>query len=213
LIPNSYRERLIEAIRETPAGIYGAEVCQHCGEVDTFRGYWSAMFQHFGSEYLCTKCLRSYKRDPKEPGVSSREIDLADREIKKRGYRFCEVCQARVEASSENQHPAEWGPEWICPGCVSRIERIHPSERPGDVVHEMTRRRYLDIECPRDEKLRSFHFMVEDMRLTLDEGWGGPPKPGLKGTPEERRTEALRKLGEVHGRDYVAEEEQRNRKK
>ncbi len=60
----AYRERIIEAILDTPAGIYGAEVCQHCGEVATFRGYWVAVFFHFGPEFICSRCVRRYKREP-----------------------------------------------------------------------------------------------------------------------------------------------------
>ena len=59
---------------------------------------------------------------------------------------------------------------------------------------------------PTDKELRAFHTMVEDMKLILNEGWGEPPKRGLAGTPEQRRRQALRRLGELHGRDYLAEE-------
>ncbi len=90
---------------------------------------------------------------------------------------------------------------------MTAIRHANPSVAPGDVVKAMTKRRYLDRECRTDKDLRAFHFMVEDMKLTLDEGWAGPPKRGLAGTPEQRRREALRRLGEVHGRDYLAEKD------
>jgi hypothetical protein len=40
-------------------GIYGAEVCQLCGEVKTFSGWAAAMFLHVGnSGFSCADCCR-----------------------------------------------------------------------------------------------------------------------------------------------------------
>src|SRR2546425_710277 len=83
----AYRERIIKAILDTPAGIYGAEVCQHCGEVETFRGYWDAVWKHLSSSFICGRCVELYKRDPSELGIMGSDITFAGEEVERRDFR------------------------------------------------------------------------------------------------------------------------------
>lgn len=205
---NQYRQRLIKHILATKAGVYGAEVCQHCGEIKTFQMYWSAVFAHLSGEFVCTDCTRSYVPDADQIGLNSNDVHRASEELRSRNYRFCEVCKTRIRVDEGGSRSNRIARYWLCSRCKGRLLSEHGPDKMVDALQTLIRRRYLDVECRTDKQLRDFDIMVHDMRFTLDEGWGGPPKPGLRGTRSERWKKVLRELGEIHGRDYLAEKRQ-----
>ena len=203
---SAYRERVIRHILGTNAGIYGAEVCQMCGEIRTFRHLWIAQFTHSGPDFLCTGCIRTFKPDPNEIGTSFTVARDAFKELRKRRSRMCELCRSTIEDADRDRHA--YGPsvpKWVCPPCSERVLSEHGSEWPHDLLRDLSRRRFLEIRCPTDDELRGWGRMVAEMRFDLDEGWAGSPKPGLVGTREERWREMVREVGEVHGVNYLSD--------
>jgi hypothetical protein len=191
---DAYRERIVKHILSAHAGIFGAEVCQVCGELGTYRSLAGAYATHHWS-HRSFICPLGHKAPHIKAALKRRE-------------RFCEVCEAEFRTKGHNQVCFY---HCVCDGCIDEIKKTQPDREVCKVVIELTRRRYLDLECPTDEKLRAFDFMVQKMRFLLDEGWAAPPKPGLTGTKKARGHEVLGRLGEVHGRDYFAEKRQKLR--
>ncbi len=179
------RERIIRHILGTHGGIYGAEVCQVCGEVGTYFSLAGARIRHLGYPYEFVG----------EHGHSAAEVKSA---LGSR-HRYCEVCGTRFNLGDESR----LGYNPVCDACRHEIGERERGRPAHEVVTELTRRRYIDLKHPTDEKLRAFDRLVTEMRFELDEGWGGPPKPGLKGTREERWRRTLRQIGKLHGIDYL----------
>ena len=184
----AYRERIIRHILDVHAGIYGAEVCQVCGEIGTYRSLAGAYKRHykFRAEFIGRH------------GHSAAEVEKAMRGR----HRFCEVCRTRFVPKTDNRV----GYHRVRDTCLHEIGARDPNRPVLDAIRRLTRRRYIDLECPTDEKLRAFDRMVTEMRFELDEGWAGPPKPGLKGTREERWRMVVEKTSQRHGIEYLTEE-------
>jgi hypothetical protein len=101
------REEIIErainkpAVGGTVVGIFGAEPCQVCGKVDTFRGFVNAMASHWGGSFACSACRSQLGHDNIRAAVESSPL------------RYCVHCLS--------PHPAEdsvhEGSSWVCPAC------------------------------------------------------------------------------------------------
>ena len=116
------RERLTQAIvADRRGGIYGAEVCQVCGEIGVYEGFFGALGSHREGEFVC------FHHSDEERAM-----------LKGRDARFCEQCLMRVsraEALRVGQH-------WLCRVCAN-----DPAKRDDGASHPLSglsRRRYLD---------------------------------------------------------------------
>src|SRR5438034_5587393 len=89
-----YRERLIRNILATQAGIYGAEVCQVCGQVGTYFSLAGAYGTHykFHGEFIG------------KHGHTGSEANAAI----KGPVRFCEVCLSRFGKAEGSKVSYHW---------------------------------------------------------------------------------------------------------
>ena len=127
------RTRMIEAIVAEAPGIYGAEVCQVCGQIGTFSGWASAVGSHFGKDH---QFIASGHRHPKH---TRRQLD-------DRSRRHCEVCCTPVTrelAQAVSYH-------WLCDAC-SRTLTPSPERGLAGAVTGLVMRRYIDMQS--DEHL------------------------------------------------------------
>jgi hypothetical protein len=148
-------------------GIYGADVCALCGELDTFRGWAMAVYGcHIGPhrEYVCQACWRRIV--PKgEFGISAQHgrITAALRESK---VRYCRLCQAQIERDPR------WGTRErfvrVCSTCLEglRHENLIDADEIATMLKGRVRRRYLELLDSRE--LEQMSGMVIEMREDLD---------------------------------------------
>lgn len=103
------RSRLLEALAAVPApsnplrGIYGSKVCQTCGEIDSFAGFYSAVGSH------------GVNRDPSSlisPGLFVGPHHGHGRTPGFQGHLFCEFCRSAVPWI-----PGDPLPELVCREC------------------------------------------------------------------------------------------------
>jgi ribosomal protein L37AE/L43A len=141
------RERSIEAILNSPWGIYAAEVCQLCGAIGTFSGWANAVGSHVrlcaGGEFVAPDHDHQYGRHAPE---RYRAI------LESQGWRFCDVCQARVphrQAQAVNSY-------WLCAACARQAAA--GTETVGQMLNTLGRRRYL--ERMTDEELSGWERSV-----------------------------------------------------
>ena len=182
------RERIIRNILDrrtsmgSGVGIFGAKVCQLCGEIGSFRGLAGAMASHFVHDFVAIQ----HEHGSRE----SRRDALRDQP-----YRFCERCRARVTPA------AKVGSQYVCGPCRRRLPADSADLR--DALKELERRRFIDREIGDDERLRRFDLSLEADRLELEEMYArGMDRFKLETERTERWREALRRLGQVHGVDY-----------
>ncbi len=120
---SAYRESLIASILVKPFPIYGAEVCQRCGEVKTFHGWAGAMATHRAGEFVCHDCRGR-----------PQAVDEAPARLK-----ACEVCGDRArgtESAGAGKH--------VCRGCWATLRRSRPGRAIAQVLDELSRRRNLE---------------------------------------------------------------------
>lgn len=101
--PEKRREIIERAIDKpgpmgTRAGIFGAEPCQVCGRLGTFRGWVSAMTSHWGGAFTCPPCQRELVKplrpsDPGELTVLGKKVQAF---LQAAPYRYCLYCLERV---------------------------------------------------------------------------------------------------------------------
>ena len=143
------REKVIERAINKPAlggaaGIFGAEPCQICGEVGTFRGFASAMASHWGGAFACGSCRGRLGNDGIRPAVEASP------------QRYCLHCLSRYPKSECIQD----GSKWTCKPCLE----AHPDD-------SITRRRYVEMACDTDEKLALLDLSLEATVLDMEETW------------------------------------------
>src|SRR3954447_24961907 len=89
------RDRMIDAILASPWGIYGAEVCQSCGEIGTFRGWASAVGSHFGKGHQFIASDHQHSKETRSV------LDAESR-------RFCEICSRAVTRETAKGVSYHW---------------------------------------------------------------------------------------------------------
>lgn len=190
---NPYRERLIRSIlekRQVPriaAGIMGAEVCQLCGEVGAFWGWATAIGTHPGGEFVA-------------PAHQHGSHDKWRRRLERQSHRFCEICAARISRREREEHT-------ICHACREERDRRFPGIEVREWLRELSFRRYVQVQDWSDEQLRSYDLNLEMLRLEAEEeGLGGLERLRLEIDRGGRAREALRRVGELHGVDYLGGE-------
>ena len=134
------RELLIEAILgvRTPdgsglAGIWGREVCQVCGELGDYVGYWPAVCSHQGGQFHCIGHEHPPKRIPQQPWTT----------------RHCEVCTRAFPLAELRRS----GHRWVCRACDS------PASSDDELdarLKRLARARFLDARCPDELSLLSW---------------------------------------------------------
>jgi len=144
------REKVIERAISKPvfggaAGIFGAEPCQICGEVATFRGFASAMASHWGGAFACATCRGRLGNDGIRPVVEASP------------RRYCLQCLSQYPKSECIQD----GSKWTCRPCLEA--------QPDDSI---SRRRYVEMTCDTDEKLAALDISLEAAVLDMEETWG-----------------------------------------
>ena len=209
---DEYRERIISNIlsRRTRdgggVGIYGAEVCQLCGEIDTFSGWAAAMGVHFPfnrgpSEFVCGECRR--KLIPVGVYAVGRRSDAVVRSLEARAHRYCESCATAVPRAPRFRAGRS---RWVCDVCRERLTAGGADA--ADQLGELVRRRYLERTLRTDDELRRFDLNMDGTRFEMDEdSVHGADRLRAESTRAERAREALRRIGKVHGIDYLGEEE------
>ncbi|MDQ3647604.1 MAG: hypothetical protein M3433_03280 [Actinomycetota bacterium] len=124
---SAYRESLIASILVKPFLIYGAEVCQSCGEVKTFHGWAGAMATHRAGEFVCHDCRG---RVAVAEAPSRQEL--------------CEVCRGPAHRSEAAGHG-----RYVCRRCRPALRRARPGSAIGGVLDELSRRRNLERRTTR----------------------------------------------------------------
>jgi hypothetical protein len=155
-------------------GIYGAEVCQLCGEVKTFSGWAAAMFLHVGnSGFSCADCCRAEQRriDPtsSDSVICSRAFGNVRARLASQPIRYCQVCCAKVLAEPDNHVDRHW----LCQDCRNVIDSTHPLVSPEDVLGNLVRVRHVWLTCQSAEDLERFGVRIEATRRALEEIMAG----------------------------------------
>lgn len=177
---NEKREQLIDeilAVRSkwggTGVGIYGADICALCGEIDTFRGWARAMFgTYFGPhrEFVCRGCWHRIVPEG-ETGVGEQRR-LLSAALSRSEVRYCQLCQKQVDRHPRwNDHAARL--VHLCDPCRTalRAEGLTDPDELKQMLSDRVRRRYLELL---DEgEIRQWRATVEDMREELDAQAGG----------------------------------------
>jgi hypothetical protein len=132
------RERPAQAIVADHRGIYGAEVCQVCGEIGVYEGFYGALGSHWGGQFVC---LRHHHSD------EERAI------LKGRGERFCEQCLIRVSRTGALRLGHSW---WLCRACAN--DPAWRDDGAADPLRELSKRRYLDRRS--DTRIRRWGYSV-----------------------------------------------------
>ena len=131
------REGLTQAIVADHRGIYGADVCQACGKIGVYEGFYGAVGSHRGGEFVC---LRHHHSD------EEREM------LKGRDERFCEQCLISVSRAKA----LRVGHHWLCLACATG-----PAKRDDEAsypLRELSKRRYLDRRS--DTRIRRWGYAV-----------------------------------------------------
>jgi hypothetical protein len=151
-------------------GIYGAEVCQLCGEVKTFSGWAAATYLHVGnSGFTCSACCRAEQRriDPtsSEFVIGSGAFANIRAQLANQPIRYCQVCRSEVPAEPDYHVDRHW----LCRDCRNVIDSIHPHVSPEDVLGNLVRVRHVWLACRTAEDLRRFGVRIEATRRALEE--------------------------------------------
>ncbi len=143
--------------RLTSIGIFGADVCQICGKIDTFWGLMGAMSSHHRGVFVGS----SHRHDEEDVTAA-----LAAH------VRYCEVCLELVPTAELS--PVRQRFVFLHEQCAPRHDRV------------LSRRRYCDIKFPAAGDLALFLDRLDRMRLVLASGppgsWAMYParaRPGL----------------------------------
>jgi hypothetical protein len=183
------RARVIDSILDTRTswgggggvGVFGADVCALCGQIDTYRGRIMAAYGcHFGpqNEFVCSEC-----RDRLIPngttGLSERQRPVR-KALEESRVRYCRLCEVPVGRDPR------WGRETsgrlarLCVGCRSELEGrgVTNEDEIVDVVGLRVRKRYLELLS--DEELEGVAWDVDGMREELDSMNEEAKKPGGK---------------------------------
>jgi hypothetical protein len=167
------REQAIEQILgvrskwDAGVGIYGADVCALCGQLDTFSGWAMATYGcHIGPhrEYVCRACWRRIV--PKSEWGISAQHGLITAALRESKVRYCRLCQAQIE-----RHP-RWGTGEpfvrLCATCLEglRHEDIIDADEIAEMLRGRVRRRYLELLD--SSELEQMSGMVVEMREDLD---------------------------------------------
>lgn len=211
---DAYRERLIDRIvskghGEPAVGIFGAQICQLCGRLDTYSGLYGAMGSHCGPdrEFVCYGCRVAH---PQPTGLAVLDQEATRAKFVGQDSRHCEICRAQIAGEPRNRYrhaEQERGGVWLCPGCVAAVRATDPTAQLPAVVADLTRRRYVEMTCKTDDDLRKLDLRLELERLRFEEDWAeGAEKARMVIDRAERWRRALEELGLAHGRDYLSTE-------
>ena len=156
--PNTERGRLIDEILAVRAGIYGAEVCQICADLDTFWGLNAARGIHtpggdLPEAFVCRECWRA--------GSGRRALTA---QIRGQSHCYCELCRQRGDR--DQLHPV--GCSWLCGACRVRFAHESPELDEAKTLGRLKRRRYLELQLETVEACRTFLEMVIAMRRKVD---------------------------------------------
>jgi len=139
------RERIIKGIAthrgsdgRLRTGIYGAEVCQLCGEIGAFSGFASAVGSHFSMREFVAASHR-------HPGDFHTYSELLDG----RDHRFCELCRESVRRDVAQK----FGHYWLCAGCAADWLDKHGDD-PADALNVLARCRYVALRS--DDEVRAW---------------------------------------------------------
>ena len=156
------RERVVRRVLSlrTPdgagVGIWGAEVCQVCGELGTYHGWAGATASHRGGVFVAPRHAHGL--------ISSAER----RVLIDRGWRFCGICATRVTRVHALRSP-------VCAACAET------AELPQAPLRELERRRYLDLVHPTLDGLLKFADGMESQREIAAARWRlHHPRAGLR---------------------------------
>ncbi len=107
----------------------GAKVCQPCGELATWDSEEGRAAGHVhGGEFIGFS-----------PGHANCEFSPYPAHLRRRPYRYCEVCRGRIEPRADSRR----GLSWLCQGCAGLIDASGHS--PGMVLDELALRRFARI--------------------------------------------------------------------
>jgi hypothetical protein len=109
---------------------------------------------HFGPDRdrVCAPCLKRCGRDA-VPEV-----------IEARTERRCEVCGRCVKRARTNR----LGAYWVCAPCRSEVGTGDPRFGPADGLHQLVRRRYMELAYPTMEDLLELEETVLVIQADLD---------------------------------------------
>ena len=167
-----FREELVKDILATRTtggagvGIYGAEVCQLCGQIDVFSGWASAIGFHFDREFVCPSCTRKVTGGATEMSFRARVVRLR---LDAQHHRFCERCTRQITPPRDDA----WRRHYLCSTCVRELLDEHGDLDVAAYIGELIRRRYIDKVATTDDELVTFAEGTERMqrRLSRDEDW------------------------------------------
>ena len=184
---SALRERIVASILKTGfngsgVGIWGAEVCQRCGELGTYWALAGAMVSHAGGEFACRGCRNNQGRHV----------------ARDQAHCYCECCQKRVE----RKDALSVARRWLCDRCGAELSSQFDEEQLNTHLSRLARRRYLELKPSLDD-LRRHGLTQAEQRLALDEIHAeGEERRDLESRWEERWLEALAELSEIHGVRY-----------
>ena len=117
---NDQRAQLVELVLDRATSIFGAKVCQLCGDLRTFSGWAAAVGRHWTDDgsFLCG-----------EHGGTDQQRD----QLRGTNLRWCEICQRQVDRRVARRH----GACYVCVICD------HESVTRA-TLQAMSRRRYLE---------------------------------------------------------------------
>lgn len=123
---SDYRESLIESILSKRYLIYGAEVCQVRGHVESFESWAGAVATHRFGLFACRTCFQRFGQT---------EVEAV---LRGRSNAFCEVCL------DPGAPPVDRCRRFLCEGCRTAISRHDDADQLREVLHRLARRRYLE---------------------------------------------------------------------
>jgi hypothetical protein len=128
-------------------GIYGADICQLCGQTDTFRGWaYAAYGCHLGPrhEFVCRDC--QHRLIPKDVTGITKRNKLVGAALRESLARYCRICARQIK------RPKAWNRRGeqlvaVCAGCGDDLEKrsITESKAQDEFLQEYVRRRFLEL--------------------------------------------------------------------
>ncbi len=162
-------------------GIFGASVCQCCGQLKEFNGLASAVFMHInhGKDriFICYDCLQAAQLEL-DPGYGGSISSSAGAEINRRllnhPYRYCDVCGAKTPKTDEHRFGTSL---WACQACINVIRHDDPDADVAEAVGSMSRIRFYLRRTRKPRELLELERRIEAARQQLED-FNDPKKNG-----------------------------------
>lgn len=156
------------------SGIFGARVCQSCGQLKEFDDWVSAVWFHHHCQgeqlFACYDCHKAAQEelDPGHIGISGTASGELGGRLCEQPHRFCELCGVRVSRNPDHRFGAR-STRWLCQRCIDVIRRETPDEDIVEVARGLSRARYWLRRNRRPRELIELERRIEAARQALEE--------------------------------------------